>query len=339
MADEHVPEEDESLDLALHHLYSSLPEADAAAQDDGQSAPDDARYELSEEIAHGGMGVVLRARDRRFGRDLAIKVMRRLDLDRPGMVERFFEEARIAGCLQHPGIVPIYEFGRLPDGRPFLTMKIVRGRTLAEHLRATEPSAVDRTSWLGVFLQICQAIAYAHSRGVIHRDLKPSNVMIGAFGEVQVMDWGLAKVLLREGDPHRDDEPHLLESPSDSTRSGSMTGTPGYMSPEQTRGDVEAIDRRSDVFALGVMLCELLIGATRDKEDLPRLLARVERAEHDRELIRIARRCLQSEPEARFADAGALADELAAHLASVRERARLAELGVAPVPVDLRGTH
>ena len=130
-----------------------------------------------------------------LGRDLAIKVLLESHKDKPDVVQRFVEEAQIGGQLQHPGIVPVYELGQFADERPYFSMKLVKGQTLAALLSERVAPTVDRTRFLGIYQQICQTLAYAHSRGVIHRDLKPANIMVGAFGEVQVMDWGLAKVL------------------------------------------------------------------------------------------------------------------------------------------------
>src|SRR5262245_58570948 len=153
------------------------------------------RYQLLEEIGRGGTGAVLRARDPHLARDLAIKVMRDDAHDKPELLHRFVEEAQVTGQLQHPGTVPVHDIGRLQDGRLFIAMKLVRGRTLAALLAERAGPADGLARFVGIFLQVCQTLAYAHSLGVLHRDLKPSNVMVGAFGEVQVMDWGLAKVL------------------------------------------------------------------------------------------------------------------------------------------------
>src|SRR5262249_12518019 len=138
---------------------------------------------------------VLRGRDTGLGREVAVKVLLEAHQGRAELVRRFVEEAQIGGQLQHPGVVPVYELGQFPDRRPYFTMKLVKGRTLAALLRARTDPAEDRPRFLSIFLQVCQTVAYAHSKGVVHRDLKPANVMVGAFGEVQVMDWGLAKVL------------------------------------------------------------------------------------------------------------------------------------------------
>ena len=157
------------------------------------------RYQLFGEIARGGIGAVLKGRDPDLGRDLAVKVLLESHHDKPELVRRFVEEAQIGGQLQHPGIVPVYELGAFADRRPYFTMKLVKGRTLAALLAARQSPAHDLPRFLGIFEAMCQTWAYAHARGVIHRDLKPSNVMVGSFGEVQVMDWGLAKVLKEGG--------------------------------------------------------------------------------------------------------------------------------------------
>jgi hypothetical protein len=151
------------------------------------------RYRLGEEIARGGMGSVLRAHDTILGRDLAVKVLLEEHQNHPAMVQRFIEEAQIGGQLQHPGIPPVLELGRFPDGRPCIAMKLVKGRTLAALLGECPDPRRDRPRLLGIFDHVCQTMAYVHSRRVLHRDLKPANIMVGPFGEVQIMDWGLAK--------------------------------------------------------------------------------------------------------------------------------------------------
>jgi serine/threonine-protein kinase len=254
------------------------------------------RYELLEEIGRGGMGCVLRGHDAELGRDLAVKVLLPDHQDDPGVVSRFTEEAQIGGQLQHPGIVPVYEVGRSDDRLLYFTMKLVRGRTLAELLRQRADSRQDLPRFLQVFEQVCQTMAYAHSRGVIHRDLKPANVMVGAFGEVQVMDWGLAKVLDRAGDTSAapgwchaasgglarllERDGRIAPCPADpaaghaaglvrtarsagtgpASEPGHILGTPAYMAPEQAAGAAERIDERCDVFGLGAILCEILTG-------------------------------------------------------------------------------
>jgi hypothetical protein len=155
----------------------------------------DSRYQLQGEIARGGMGAILKGRDTDLGRDLAIKVLLDEHKEKPEVIQRFVEEAQIGGQLQHPGIAPVYELGQFADRRPFFSMKLVKGETLSRLLASRADLAAERGRFIGIFEQVCQTMAYAHSRGVIHRDLKPANIMVGAFGEVQVMDWGLAKVL------------------------------------------------------------------------------------------------------------------------------------------------
>jgi hypothetical protein len=161
------------------------------------------RYQLQGEIARGGMGAILRGRDVDLGRELAIKVLLESHQGNSEVVRRFVEEAQIGGQLQHPGVVPVYELGTFPDRRPYFAMKLVKGRTLASLLHERTGPAVDLPRFLAIFEQVCQTVAYAHARRVIHRDLKPSNVMVGSFGEVQVMDWGLAKVLPEGGHRRR----------------------------------------------------------------------------------------------------------------------------------------
>src|SRR5262249_20851756 len=156
------------------------------------------RYQLFGEIARGGMGCVLRGRDAELGRELAVKVLLEKHAGRPEVVRRFVEEAQLGAQLQHPGVVPVYDAGRF-GGRPFFTMKLVKGQTLQALLAGRAGPAADLPRLLNVALQVAQAVAYAHAHGVIHRDLKPANVMLGTFGEVQVMDWGLAKVLPEGG--------------------------------------------------------------------------------------------------------------------------------------------
>ena len=313
-----------------------------------------ARVQMLGEIARGGMGAVLKGRDPDLGRDLAVKVLLDAHRDRPELVRRFVEEAQIAGQLQHPGVVPVYELGCFADARPYFTMKLVKGRTLAQLLADRPSPEAERSRFVGIFEQVAQTMAYAHARGVIHRDLKPSNVMVGSFGEVQVMDWGLAKVLPRGGavddaTAGRDATPveetviatarSGAETDSDLSRAGSVLGTPSYMAPEQARGEVSAVDERADVFALGSILCEVLTGrpAFRGRTsgeiqrkaalgDLTDASARLAGCGVDGELVTLARDCLAGEPEDRPRDAGVVAGRLAAYLTSVQERLHAAEL-------------
>ncbi len=209
------------------------------------------RYELLEPLGRGGMGAVYLARDRELGRELALKVLGDPD-PAPAAVDRLLAEARIIARLEHPGIVPVHDAGRLPDGRVYYAMKRVSGTRLDALVRQGPP-LVER---LRLFERVCETVAFAHASGVIHRDLKPENVMVGAFGEVLVMDWGLAKLQAEEVPAPLGGVP----AGSTATQEGTVQGTPGYMSPEQARGEIGAIDARSDVFALGALLHFLLTG-------------------------------------------------------------------------------
>jgi serine/threonine protein kinase len=226
-------------------------------------------YELEGEIARGGMGAVVRASDQAIGREVAVKFL--LNQSDAGQQARFVEEARITGRLEHPNIVPIHQLGVHADGRCFFSMKMVKGRSLADILKeqARGTSAYTLVRLLNVFTGVCNAVGFAHSRNVIHRDLKPANVMLGDFGEVYVMDWGLAKVL---GTCSADAAQELavsseairgaLGKPAGQsaegglTQAGAVMGTPAYMPPEQAVGT--AVDQRSDVYSLGAILYEVM---------------------------------------------------------------------------------
>ena len=317
----------------------------------GGDASPGLRYRIDGMIARGGMGSVLKGRDPDIGRDVALKVLReeyRNDVD---MVRRFVEEAQIGGQLQHPGIVPIYEMGTFGDLRPFFSMKLVKGDTLAKLLAGRKDPKDGLPRFLSIFESIAQTMAYAHARGVIHRDLKPSNVMVGSFGEVQVMDWGLAKVLPRGGIvddaaagklPKEETVIATARSgsaDSDLSKAGSVLGTPSYMAPEQARGEIDRVDERADVFALGSILGEILTGRPAfigrhggeiqrkaAVGDLAGILARLDSCGADTGLLEIARDCLAREPEDRPKSAGAVAERISSHLAGVQERLRRAEL-------------
>src|SRR5262245_6448823 len=303
-------------------------------------------YEVLGELGRGGMGVVYRARDLSLRREVAVKVLAGRLAGQPQARRRFVEEAHIAAQLQHPGVAAVHELGALADGRPFLAMKLVRGQTLAALLQRRAGPPPDLARLVQVFAQLCQAVAYAHSRGIIHRDLKPGNVMVGSFGEVQVMDWGLAKVLAgRAGTAPAGAE----ETPGtviDTPRAGGSAwqtqgalGTYAYMAPEQARGQAARVAARSDVFGLGAILCEVLTGrppydgrgeeVRRQAEDgdLGPALARLDGCGADRPLVELARACLAARAERRPPDAGVVAAAVAGHQAGVQERARQAERG------------
>jgi serine/threonine-protein kinase len=308
-----------------------------------------ARLQLLGELARGGMGAILKGRDGDLGRDLAVKVLLEQHRDNPDLIRRFVEEAQIAGQLQHPGVVPVYELGTLADHRPYFAMKLVKGRTLAALLEERPGPAEDRPQLLGIFEQVCLTMAYAHVRGVIHRDLKPSNIMVGSFGEVQVMDWGLAKILPQGGvaddrEAGRVRHETVIRTARAGTdaglsQAGSVMGTPAYMPPEQAGGDLDRLDERADVFALGSILCEVLTGLPAftgrtageihrkaARGDLADASSRLDACGADAELAGLARDCLACEPEDRPRNAGAVAERLTSYLAGVQERLRAAEL-------------
>ncbi|MCC6466520.1 MAG: protein kinase, partial [Planctomycetes bacterium] len=251
----------------------------------------DSRYVIVREHARGGMGRVMLARDNAVGREVAIKELlpgragssalsNRSSLGE--LSERFLREARVTGQLEHPGIVPVYEIGTRPDGSPFYAMKFVRGRTLADRLAeirdTTETGAQKlalRLKLLDAFVICCEAVAFAHSRGVVHRDLKPQNLMLGDYGETLVLDWGLARI--RGGVESSSVGPALPQvvpadtgkldkgsgisaGSSSATLDGAIIGTPAYMAPEQAAGRIAEVDERSDVYSLGAILYEMVTG-------------------------------------------------------------------------------
>jgi len=272
------------------------------------------RYRILGEHGRGGLGRVSRAHDRELGRDVAIKEL----ISRSSVDEiRFLREALITARLEHPGIVPVHEAGRWPDGTPFYAMKLVSGRSLRD-LIAERPGVDQRIGLLHHVIAVADAIAYAHGRHIIHRDLKPGNVIVGDFGETIVIDWGLAKDLTQsdESSARRTPLPDLRMLDEELTAAGSVLGTPAYMSPEQKRG--EAVDQRADVFAIGAMLWELcsprrtLISNPQQRERVLR------RSGIDKDLIAIIDKALAADPDQRYRDAGALAADLKAFKAGTR---------------------
>ena len=204
-------------------------------------------YDLGEVIGSGGMGEVLVARDRRIGREVAVKRVRFTNAE---AIARFLREARIQARLDHPAIVPVHELGVDAEGRPFFTMKRLTGTTLLKRLQIKAPL----NPLLRAFVDICRAVEFAHARGVVHRDLKPSNIMLGDYGEVYILDWGVARVI-------GDDQPDVITAQDltaldDSTQSGALLGTPGYMAPEQIRSQESS--PAADIYALGSILFEIL---------------------------------------------------------------------------------
>jgi len=226
-----------------------LTDAAVARLRDAVDRPDAGeRYEIHELLGRGGMGAVYRATDRVLRRDVALKVLT-TELESGDIARRLEREARVLASLEHPGIVAIHDAGTLGDGRPFYTMRLVRGRRLDE-----QSQREGRGERLRRFLGVCDAVSFAHSAGVIHRDLKPANVMIGEFGEVLVLDWGVAKVAAELASAGQGAPSPAADG---DTGPGVAVGTPGFMAPEQSSG-AESVDGRADVFALGAMLRTLL---------------------------------------------------------------------------------
>ena len=234
------------------------------------------RYDDLGELGVGGMGEVRKIRDRTLNRTLAMKIIHPNLLSKQNVTSRFIEEAQVGAQLQHPNIVPIHELGRLEDGRLYFTMKEVKGRPFGEAI-AEVHAAVENKRWqttksgwslrrlIDAFHDVCRAVAYAHSKGVLHRDLKPENIMLGEYGEVLVVDWGIAKVLGRRDLAAEAGELDVVstdrsEAGANATRVGQVAGTPAYMSPEQARGEIDKLDGRTDIYALGAILYEILTG-------------------------------------------------------------------------------
>jgi serine/threonine-protein kinase len=246
------------------------------------------RYVLGEPLGRGGMGAVYSARDTVLDRDVAIKVSNAVVPDTT-LDERLRAEARVLARLEHPGIVPVHDAGRLEDGRLFYVMKLVRGQTLA-----AARSSLTAARLRDVFERIVDAVAFAHAAGIWHGDLQPANVMIGTYGEVLVLDWGAAAI---------------------AGVAGQRIGTPGFMAPEQERGDTAALGTAADVYALGALFTWMVDGRLAGRRGPKRLRA-------------IVAKCLASDPAARYPHAGALADDLA------RERDGLAVTAWRETPWD-----
>lgn len=292
---------------------------------DAQASQGADSYDILGEIACGGMGRVLEAHDRRLNRRVALKEMLRRD---SRATRRFQREALITARLQHPAIVPVYEAGQWPDGKRYYSMKLVQGTPL-DQLIAQADTWSERMALVPNLLAVTEALAYAHSRGVIHRDLKPANIIVGRFGETVVIDWGLAKFVDpaagSHGDVGGDDSPVHAEDDDTAddysalTAVGAVMGTPVYMPPEQAHG--QPADRRSDVYALGAILYHLLSGRLpRTADSLEKILERVRSVPPKplaeiapsvpAELSAIVAKAMYDEPEGRYPSAEALADEL-----------------------------
>ena len=326
--------------------------------------PRGSRYERRGELGRGGMGVVHLVRDLELGRSLAMKELAVAPAEaHPLEAVRFLDEAQITAQLDHPGIVPIHELGLDSSGRLFFTMKHVQGRDLRAVFEAVHEQHPGWTLQraVEVLIKVCDALAYAHAKGVLHRDLKPANVMVGEYGEVYVMDWGLARALGRSDRrdlPRTDgraetsvhtDRRTLRESEHESpllTSEGMVIGTPAYMSPEQARGELPTLTTRADLYALGAMLYHLLTGAPpyvqRGRElDKYALLARLAQgppapvltleSEAPRELVAICEKAMARDPLQRYSDASQLGEDLRAFLGrrvvKAHRTGALAEIG------------
>ncbi|MGE3853366.1 MAG: protein kinase, partial [Planctomycetota bacterium] len=304
--------------------------------------PSGQRLEVGAEIARGGMGAILSVTDQHLRREVAMKVLLPAAARDADRLHRFIEEAQITGQLDHPNIVPVHDIGVMPDGRIYFTMKMVRGASMSRIvrlLRDGDAATVQRYTLgarLNAFRQVCQAVAFAHSRGVVHRDLKPENVMVGDYGEVLLMDWGLARVGLHAATAEsarvvhtdrRDAASRGGDTQVASTLDGTVAGTPAYMAPEQAAGDIDQVDSRSDIWALGAILFEMLAwrppfeGHTGyEIVHKVRTTTPVWPGEREtdppvpRELVAVVQQAMQREKSARYADAGQLIADIDAFL-------------------------
>jgi formylglycine-generating enzyme required for sulfatase activity/tRNA A-37 threonylcarbamoyl transferase component Bud32 len=325
---------DPDVQASLVHVSAARSALDPDATRADMSSPAARRFQVLRPHARGGLGEVFVARDEELRREVALKEIQERHADNPESRARFLLEAEVTGGLEHPGIVPVYGLGTYGDGRPFYAMRFVKGDSLKHAVerfheeKAALPAgerALRLRQLLGRFVDVCQAVAYAHSRGVLHRDLKPGNVMLGKYGETLVVDWGLAKVL---GEAEVEVTEGLLVTSADSalTQAGRALGTPAYMSPEQAAGRLDQLGPRSDVYSLGATLYCLLTGqAPYPSGDAGEVLGKVQRGDcpRPRELDRhihpaleaVCRKAMALRPDDRYPSPQALADDLEKHLA------------------------
>jgi len=286
------------------------------------------RYSPVDRLGSGTQGVVWRVSDRDCRRELAFKLLSAHSASSEEMA-RFVMEAQITAQLEHPGIPPVHDIGRLSDGTLYYSMKYVEGQHLADHLGPRAGRDEHRFALLQIFLSICQTVAFAHSKGVIHRDLKPKNVMVGRYGEVLIMDWGLAKLIGDDEDSSAVRSDRLPQSQDAyETMHGTAVGTPAYMSPEQAKGDIAGLDSRCDIYSLGVMLYEMLAAVSPyERGDVQRVLrqcsegswTRLDRRKLGciipRPLMAIVHRALSLSRDQRYQTVEAFADDVRAFLA------------------------
>ena len=294
------------------------------------------RYRLVRRLGRGGMATVYLVEDTALGREAALKVL--TDPDPGGrMAARLVAEARLLAGLEHPNLAPVHDVGTLPDGRVFYVMKYVRGA----RLDAWIASVTDRPAALRLFVKVCDAVAFAHAHGVVHRDLKPQNIMVGEFGEALVMDWGVAKRISTPDaptlrlDPAAPEEGNAAGTEPDAgraagaeaaggTREGTILGTPAWMAPEQARGDLEQVGPRTDVYALGAILYDVLSGRAPFSGPADAVLRQVQEDEPadlrrqdptiPRPLAAIVRRAMAKDPASRYASASDLSADVLRHL-------------------------
>lgn len=291
------------------------------------------KYRAIRHLARGGMGIVYLAEDTTLDRRVALKIVDAADSSGE-LKARLLREARILAKLEHPGIVPVHDVGTLPDGRVFYVMKFVEGERLDRFLHQVE-SLTDR---LRIFIKICEAVAFAHARGILHRDLKPENIMVGPFGEVLVIDWGVAKILpqlaVDSGEPATTSPPPPTATPQApnpggprgrpaaalqvlspaETEHGAVLGTPGYMSPEQERGEIARIGPRADVFSLGAILHFILTSRPPSAGPDAETLEAPTGDPVPRELAAICRKAMSPDPPVRYLTAEEVAQDVARYL-------------------------
>lgn len=297
------------------------------------------RYQIIRDFAEGGLGKISIAIDRDFHREVAVKEIKPTASKTPDAVGRFRTEAKVTGSLEHPGIVPVYSLGENPDGQPQYVMRLIRGKTLKQAIqdfhekfsnkRRTEEYNLELRKLLRALISVCDALDYAHSRGVVHRDVKPANIMLGRFGETLVVDWGIAKLKAERAKPLQKEESlvsHATQDNSNETSQGSLVGTPNYMSPEQARGDIPLIGPATDVYSVGATLFTILTGeiphaGTSRADVLKRILSGDIKQPRDfdkripQALNAICRKAMAREIDARYSKPGELAADLERWLA------------------------